>query len=323
MPPRAFVASPARRSMVKLLLGISGPSGSGKTFSALRLATGIKRVAGGKIFFVDTESGRGLHYASDFDFVHVPFSAPFSPLDYLAALEFCRDQGATTVIVDSMSHEHEGPGGVLEMHAAEVERMSAGDAAKAERVKLGAWAKPKAQRQRLINTLVQLGINVIFCFRAKDKLRLVPGAPPEKMGWMPIAGDEFVFEMGVNFLLPPAADGKPVWEKITPDQEVFFKAPPQHFRDLLRVPRSLDEQLGEDMAKWAAGGAAPVTTAKPGRASTDGVKALIKLLEDAGIGTGPLRQQWIEKKVGHKIASPAELTPEELTACNDAAKEGV
>jgi hypothetical protein len=114
MTTRVFEDHEAKRGAVPLLVGLVGPSSGGKTFSALRLATGIQRVTGGDIFVIDTESRRSLHYADQFKFRHVPFPAPFGPLDYLAAIEYCVKRGAKVVIVDSMSHEHEGPGGVLE-----------------------------------------------------------------------------------------------------------------------------------------------------------------------------------------------------------------
>jgi len=246
---RSFEDKPAVRSRVPLLIGLMGPSGSGKTYSALRLATGIAKVSGGEIFVVDTESRRALHYADAFRYRHIDFAAPFSPADYLAVLQHCAMKGAGTVIVDSMSHEHEGPGGVLEMHAAEIQRLAKGDDAKEEKVKMLAWSKPKQERRRLLNSVLQLDMNVIFCFRAKEKLRIIPGKQPESMGWMPIAGEEFLFEMTVNFLLPPAAGGVPRWKGLTVDQEMFLKAPPRQFQDILRDPRPLDEAIGEDMAK--------------------------------------------------------------------------
>ncbi len=53
---RRFVIEPAVRRPVPLLLGLAGPSGSGKTYSALRLATGIAKVAGGDVVVIDTEN---------------------------------------------------------------------------------------------------------------------------------------------------------------------------------------------------------------------------------------------------------------------------
>lgn len=312
-PERTFEDKPAVRSRVPLLIGIMGPSGGGKTYSALRLATGIAKVAGGDIFMVDTESRRGLHYAADFRYRHVDFGAPFSPWDYLAVLKHCADKGAGTVIVDSMSHEHEGPGGVLEMHQAEVERLSGGDATKAEKIKLLAWSIPKQARRRLLNSVLQLDLNVIFCFRAKDKLRIERGQDPRSMGWMPIAGEEFLFEMMVNFLLPPAAGGVPQWRGLTPDQEAFLKVPPRQFQDLLREPKPLDEAIGEAMATWAAG--------PTGRAKKEDVKALLGLLALMGLDDAKARANWLHLAIRREIASPADLTAAELSLCMQQAKE--
>lgn len=252
---RTFIDSPAVRERTPLMLGLVGPSGSGKTYSALRLAAGMQRVCPGEIFFIDTEARRALHYAESFAFRHLPFGAPFDPLSYLEAVKHCVAKGAVTVIIDSMSHEHEGPGGVLEMHAAEVLKKSGGDEAKAERVKIGAWAKPKAERRRLINSLLQLGCNLIMCFRAKEKLKVVPGKPPVPMGWQPIAGEEFIYECALNCLLLPGSKGTPEWSPHEPGEKAMVKLPEQ-FRALFASSPQLTEDVGEKLARWAAG--APV-----------------------------------------------------------------
>ena len=58
---RSFEIKPAARKAVPLNIGMWGPSGCGKTFSALRLATGIQKIYGGRIIMADTENGRGNH----------------------------------------------------------------------------------------------------------------------------------------------------------------------------------------------------------------------------------------------------------------------
>ena len=93
---RVFTTVPGIRDHVPLLIGLSGPPGGGKTFSALLLAMGIKQHRGGDVFVVDTESNRALAYAprkgekadgkTTFDFIHVPFSPPFPPDDFLAVI---------------------------------------------------------------------------------------------------------------------------------------------------------------------------------------------------------------------------------------------
>lgn len=259
--PRTFEARPAVREQVPLLIGLMGPSGGGKSFSALRLATGIQSVRGGEIYAVDTEAKRLLHYADRFAFRHVEFGAPFRSLDYLEVIRWCVGQGAGVIVVDSMSHEHSGEGGYLATHAAEVERMSRGDAAKAERVKMAGWIKPAHERQTLINGLLQLNAAIIFCFRAKEKTKPKQGGGVQEMGFMPIAGEEFVFEMTLNALLLPQAGGVPTWRSDEVGERMMMKLPIQ-FEPLFRQTRPLDEGHGKAMAEWARGGA-PAAEVRP------------------------------------------------------------
>lgn len=260
-PVRKFDAKPAVREAVPLLVGLSGASGSGKTFSALRLASGIQSVTGGDIYGIDTEARRMLHYADMFKFKHVQFDAPFGSLDYLAALKQCVAAGAKVIVVDSLSHEHEGPGGLLDLHEIELDRMAGSDYGKRERMKMLAWQKPKANRRALINGLLQLNANFIFCFRAKQsvkpmkvngKTEIVP------MGFMPIAGDEFIFEQTVNCLLLPNAKGVPTWQSENVGERQMIKLPKQ-FHDIFTSGKPLDEETGRLLATWAKGGATPAS----------------------------------------------------------------
>lgn len=246
-----FQLNKAVRRNVPLLVGIMGPSGSGKTYSALRLATGIQRVVGGRIAYIDTEADRALHYADSFDFDHMPFGAPFNPTRYLEAIRACVESGAKVVVVDSMSHEHEGPGGVLDQHDQIMERMGG------PKHSFRAWAKPKAERRELINALLQMRTNFVFCFRAKEKAKPKKGGKNdlEDLGWMAIAGDEFVYEMTASALLLPNAGGVPTWNPERDGERSMVKLPAQ-FRELFLAHKGkpLSESVGEAMARWAAGG---------------------------------------------------------------------
>lgn len=262
-PARIFEDRPAVREHVPLLIGLMGASGSGKTFSSLRLATGIQSVMGGEIYFIDTEANRGKHYADRFKFRHMEFGAPFGSLDYLAAIQHCVKKGAGVIIVDSMSHEHEGPGGVLEQHEAELDRMAGQDFAKRNAMNLIAWAKPKAARRRMINELVQMNCNFIFCFRAKEKVKPVKRdgkSSIENQGWMPIAGEEFVYEQTINCLLLPGSNGVPTWRSDEPGERAMMKLPEQ-FRGIFAESPALTESVGAAMATWAKG--APPRPANP------------------------------------------------------------
>lgn len=248
---RVFEDKPATRERTPLLIGLTGASSSGKTYSALRLATGIQRVAGGEIYYIDTEARRALHYADKFKFRHMSFAAPFGPLDYLAAIEHCAAKGAQTIVIDSASHEHEGPGGVLESHEVETQRLAKLWNVSTDKAKMAGWQKPKSERRRLLNTLLQMPINFVFCFRAKEKIDL-NGPKPKPRGWMPIAGDEFVYEMTLNCLLYPGSDGVPTWRTEETGEREIIKLPGQ-FRGMFKDGEPLSEDVGEQMARWAAG----------------------------------------------------------------------
>lgn len=293
---REFTISAAVRESVPLLVGIMGPSGGGKTFSALRLATGIQSVTGGDIVGIDTEARRMLHYADRFKFKHMPFTAPFASLDYLAAIQQAVRDGAKTVIVDSMSHEHEGPGGLLEYHERELDRLAGNDWSKRDRVKMLAWQKPKSERRTLINSILQIPANFVFCFRAKEKVKLVKGSVIPQ-GWMPIAGEEFVFEMTTCCLLPPHSGGKPTWQSDEPGERMMMKLPEQ-FRDIFADSVPLSEDIGAALATWASGGQV--------RHTDDGVQDWINSARFAATrGSAELAKFWKTIPAKHRAALKA------------------
>lgn len=267
-PSRDFVANDAKRERTPLLIGLTGPSGGGKTFSALRLATGIQTVTGGDIYMVDTENRRGLHYADRFTFKHVDMQPPFGSLDYLAAMEFCVKKGAKVIVVDSMSHEHDGPGGMIDLHEQIADRMAKGDEAKRERINMLAWSEPKQKRRQLINGILRLNANFIFCFRAKQTAKPVKNKTTgknevEQLGFMPIAGEEFVFEQTLNCLLMPGAGGVPTWHSEQVGERMMIKLPEQFKTWLSDKTQPLDEQIGAGLARWASGIEKPEKTQAP------------------------------------------------------------
>lgn len=252
-------ASEARSlSPVPLMIGLTGASGSGKTFSGLRLATGIQQVVGGDVFVVDTEQRRSLHYADRFKFKHVPFSEPFGSLDYLEALRYCKKSGAGVVMIDSCSHEHSGPGGMLEQHEVELTRMAGADYGKRERMTMLAWQKPKAARLKLITAITtELQMPVIFCFRAKETTKPIKDKAdgklkPVEMGFTSIGADDWLFELGLNMLFMPGSNGVPTWKSDKHGEKLAIKTPIQ-FRWLEGREEPIDEAIGVKLAEWARG----------------------------------------------------------------------
>ncbi len=302
---RNFQLKPAIRETVPLIIGIVGASGGGKSFSALRLATGIQRVTGGKIAMIDTEGRRGLFYAEDFKFDHLDFKAPFDPLSYLEAIEACVANGAKTVIVDGMSFEHDGQGGVLEMHATEQDRLAKAWRTTLDKVNMSAWQKPKADRRRLLNAMIQMGVNFVLCFRAKEKMDL-KGEKPKALGWMPIAGEEFVYESTVTCLLYPGSNGVPSWHPAEMGEKATIKMPGK-LAGIFGQGQPLSEDIGEKLAQWAAGDATGGTSpAAPLPSANDRESVIAQIWALLGKPSGGT---WFVDKFGKKRA---EMTDEEL-----------
>lgn len=297
---REFTISPAERDNVPLLFSLTAPSGAGKTFSALRVAMGIREVTGGEIVGVDTEQKRMKHYADDFrlpngkpGFHHVPFAPPFGSLDYLDAVRFAvKDHKARVCIIDSMSHEHDGDGGYLQTHDAELRDMGGDD-----KNNWTAWQRPARERRQFINGILQLDCAFIFCFRAKDKLKIGgKGTKPIELGWMPIAGQEFLFEMTAACILYPGALGMPIWRSNMPGESTMLKLPRQ-FQALFEEPRQLDEATGRALGTWATGGKRPEST------MSEELRTLATAGEEAAAKGMAALQAWFVKLTGpQKVA---------------------
>lgn len=240
----AFVFKPATRESAKLLIGLCGPSGSGKTLSALRLATGL----GGPIAYIDTEQGRALQYAGDYQFMHCVLPPPFSPARYGEIVEAAIKTGAKVVIIDSVSHVWEGPGGILEQ-VDEARKKSD------ERNAFSVWAAPKQAHQKLVNRLLQIPAHVILCFRAKEKKGLAPNQRGKMevvdLGWHPICEQGMVYELTINCLLSAEKKGTPIIDGFD------FGKLPYNMSHLLPTGVQISEKTGRDIAAWCASGGAP------------------------------------------------------------------
>jgi hypothetical protein len=244
-----FEFRPAVRENVPLLIGVAGGTGSGKTMSALRLARGL--AAGQPFAFIDTENGRGKHYADLFpEMRHGDIRAPFRPEKYADAVQ----AGAAefpVVVVDSASHEWAGDGGCIDWH----DDIMGGD----QKKNLTAWIEPKKAHRRMVTRLLQVNAHVILCFRAQEKVEAVddPERPGRKKivpkrgltaldGWFPVTEKDLPYELTASFLLMADNPGVPRPVKL---QE-------QH-RPMVPLDSPLSEETGRALGEWAAGGVAP------------------------------------------------------------------
>jgi AAA domain len=254
----SFQFKPAICEQVGLLIGLAGGTGSGKTYSAMRMAAGI---CGDKPFAViDTEAGRAKHYADMFRFDHGDLMAPFTPQAYAEAILAADAAKYPCIVVDSMTHEWAGEGGVLEMQEDELDRMAGQDWDKRERVKMASWIKPKMQHKKMVQRLLQVRAHLILCFRAEEKIEMVKENGKMKIvpkvsltgidGWMPVCEKNLPFELTTSFLLLASEPGMPKPIKLQ-----------QQHRAMFPLDKPLTEESGKLVATWADGGAAPTAAA--------------------------------------------------------------
>lgn len=237
-----FAFRPAVRQDTPLIVGLAGPTKSGKTMSAHRLATGLAN--GGVVAMLNAEGARGHQYADKYKYLACDIEPPYSPSRYTEALRAVKELNPAVLIVDSASHMHDGPGGLLEMHDDELDRMAGKDSGKRDRMTWTAWIKPKKEENEFIYTMLGLKCPVILCFRAKEKIKIVSGKPPVDLGWQPIASDRISFETIFTLVLPPHCKG-------VPDLSISEMREP--FDTIVPEGRAIDEQLGRDLAAWASG----------------------------------------------------------------------
>jgi hypothetical protein len=253
----------AIRENVNLLIGLAGGTGSGKTFTGMRLASGM--AGGARFAVIDTENGRASHYADQFDFDVAQLHAPFSPAAYTEAILAADKAGYPVIMVDSMSHEYAGEGGVLDMQEAEFARMGGRDT-----VKVASWIKPKGEHKKMVSRLLQTRAHLILCFRAEPKIEIAKQdgktviVPKKSLvgldGWIPVTEKNLPFELTVSLLFTADRPGVPKPIKL---QE-------QH-RALFPLDKPVTEDSGARVAAWALGGnqSAPQERAEPARAAAD------------------------------------------------------
>lgn len=149
-----FQSRKAQKRKLALKILCSGSSGSGKTKSALRLATGIVGKTGGSIWLINTEGDRGEMYADEFDYQIIDLPEPRSPENYMEAIKHCMNEGASVIIIDSLSHE-------WNYLNEQVNNMQGNS--------FNNWGKQKPRHRKLVDFIVEAKVHIIATGRGKDE----------------------------------------------------------------------------------------------------------------------------------------------------------
>jgi hypothetical protein len=286
-----YQAVPATRSEEPLLLGMIGPPGGGKSLSSLRLAKGIQSVRGGDIIVIDTEGGRSRKYNDLIPFKIVELPPTARSNDFIDCIQAQLPSKPAAIIVDSMSDEH---GAYLEWHDEMVPKSGGNEWA--------AWAKPAAARKKLISGILKIKVPLIFTFRARDKTKQ-EGRKVINVGWQPVAPLEIVHTLDLTCILPPRADGVPVWKSDKIGEDFIIKLP-NYLAPYIEAGKPLCEEMGAAFALWAGGSAAAPASNNPtttGAADDITAAEWDVLLGEAAIkGSASLAECWSKIPREHK-----------------------
>lgn len=219
-----------------LRLGLTGPSGAGKTYGALQIAKGI----GGRIAVIDTEAGSASLYSHLADFDVLNLAPPYKPERFIQAIEAAQQAGYTTLIIDSLTHEWTGSGGVLELVDEVAKAHTRGNT-------WAAWALLTPRHRALVDCILRSQMHLICTLRSKTETAQVEDNGRKKvvkLGLKAETRDGFEYELGV--VLDIIHDGH--FAVASKDRTGLFTG---------KDPKAITPETGKLLLDWLNSGAEP------------------------------------------------------------------
>jgi hypothetical protein len=143
-----------------------------------------------KIAVIDTENHSADLYAHLGDYNVLQLSKPFTPERYIKAIEICETAGMEVIIIDSITHEWDGSGGILDLHG----NMTGNSFAN--------WSKITPRHNAFVQKILESGCHIISTIRTKTDYTLTDKngkMVPEKVGLKGIQRDGIDFEFTIVF----------------------------------------------------------------------------------------------------------------------------
>jgi hypothetical protein len=214
------------RSQAKIRLALQGPSGSGKTYSSLLIAHGLCK-DWNKIAVIDTENKSADLYAHLGEYNVITLTAPFSPERYIEAIAICEQEGIEVIIIDSLSHEWEGDGGILDTHSQMLGNSFTN------------WSKITPRHNALVQRILNSHAHIIATVRSKQEYVLAEKngkQVPEKVGMKGIQRDGLEYDFTMVFELDLSHRAT-----CTKDRTQQFSK---------NIPYQMSESTGEKISNW-------------------------------------------------------------------------
>lgn len=168
-----LVIQRATRAQVKLRISLQAVSGGGKTASALLLAKGMVAELGrrGKlpdhldchIGLLDTERDSASLYSHLVEFDTLPLAPPYTVERYLEGLTKLIRAGYSVIIMDQITHEWHGDGGILSW-VRDIQSKGGNE--------YTAWKEPSEAHDRFIDAILNCPTHIICTMRSKTAYEL-------------------------------------------------------------------------------------------------------------------------------------------------------
>lgn len=232
----------ATRKKSKLRLNISGPSGSGKTYSALLMAKGLIG-SWDKIAVIDTENGSASLYEHLGAFNTIDLQAPFSPERYIEAIDACIAGGIECIIIDSSTHEWNGPGGCIEINEKLAQSKFKGNT-------WSAWSQTTPRHDAFVQKVLQCPVHVITCTRSKMETVMTDDKKVKKLGMKDVQREGWEYELTVSLNI----DRDTHTATASKDRTEIFEG---------KDPFIITEATGKEIKAWCESGVEPVPPVSP------------------------------------------------------------
>lgn len=177
----------SERRKAKIKMALQGSAGSGKTYSSLLLAQELTNGDFSKVAIIDTENGSADLYAHLGNYNVLTLTPPFTPDNYIKAIDVCEKAGIEVIIIDSISHCWDY---LLDYHSS-----LAGNS-------FTNWAKIKPLEKAFMDKILQCDAHVIATMRTKQDYVLNQKDGkfiPEKVGLKAVQRDGIDFEFTLVF----------------------------------------------------------------------------------------------------------------------------
>ncbi len=177
----------SERKRAKIKMALQGSAGSGKTYSSLLLAQGLTNGDLSKVAIIDTENGSADLYAHLGNYNVLSLTPPFTPENYIKAIDVCINAGMEVIIIDSISQSWEE---LLDYHSS-----LAGNS-------FTNWAKVTPRQNAFIDKILQSNAHIIATMRTKQDYVLNQKDGkfiPEKVGLKAVQRNDLDYEFTIVF----------------------------------------------------------------------------------------------------------------------------